>query len=394
MTYDDIQLQAIENAVKSKFHIINGAAGMGKTTIIKAITDQLTAQGKDVALCAFAGKASARLREATGYEASTVHRMLGYNGVKFMRGKLAGCSVILDEASMVASDLMAELVKRNPERLILVGDQAQLPPVGKGQPFHDMIALMPERVTTLQTCYRNKEAVYHNAMLIRQGMMPEMSMESELERWNVLQTGDQVRTHAWIEKLVRSGAVDFDQDIILVPRNGEGDQTKCTVKGLNRAIVDIVNPRQGAEKFKVGDRVINTKNFSDEDVWNGTTGKIVAIDHGGLAWVHLDTPCLDVGASSDGHPVYRSKVLFKKDMMKSLELAYALSVHKSQGSSYRNVLFVCLGRDVHTLLDRSLLYTAVTRTREKCCVVGQKNALWSAIQTVREKRTVIQEICG
>jgi exodeoxyribonuclease V alpha subunit len=392
--FDTIQLEAIERAVAAPFHIINGAAGCGKTTIIREITDRLTERGESVALCAFAGKAAARLREATGYEASTVHRMLGYNGTQFMRGTLAGTTVILDEASMVASDLMAELVKRNPARLVLVGDQAQLPPVGKGQPFHDLLALMTDKVTTLRTCYRNKEAVYHNAMQIREGIMPSMFEQSEQERWSVLQTGEADKTHAWVLNLVRKGGVDFDQDIILVPRNGETADAPCTVEGLNKAIVDIVNPRMGGEKLLVGDRVICGKNFSEEDVWNGTTGKVCAMDTGGCAWVHLDTPCLDVSASSPDHPVYRSKVLFSKEMMKHLSLAYALTVHKAQGSSYRNVLFVCLGRDVHSLLDRSLVYTAVTRTREKCCVVGQKNALFQAIGLVRPKRTVIQEICA
>lgn len=394
MTFDEIQLQAISRAVSSPFHIINGAAGCGKTTIIREITDRLTERGEKVSLCAFAGKAAARLREATGYEASTVHRMLGSNGVKFMRGTLKGSTVILDEASMVASDLMAEIVRRDPDRFILVGDQAQLPPVGKGQPFHDLIALMPDKVTTLRTCYRNQEAVYHNAMLLREGVMPEMFQESPRERWSIKQTGDADQTHKWLLNVVRSGGVDFDEDIILVPRNGENAEQACTVEGLNRDIVNMVNPRPDPSvKFQVGDRVINGKNFSDEDVWNGTTGKVSAVDQSGCAWVHLDTPCLDVQASSPDHPVYRSKVLFSKEMMKHLSLAYALTVHKAQGSSYRNVLFVALNRDAHALLDRSLLYTAVTRTREKCCVVGQKNAVWQAIKTVRPKRTVIQEVC-
>lgn len=386
MNFDQSQLTAIERASSEPFWIINGAAGMGKTTIIKRITDILTSEGKHVSLCAFAGKAAARLREKTNYETSTVHRMLGYNGVSFMRGSLSGTTVILDEASMVASDLMAEIIKRRPDALILVGDQAQLPPVGKGQPFHDLLELLPEKVTTLQTCYRNTEAVYHNAMKIREGIMPDNFAETENERWAIIQTGEAKRTHEWILDLVRKGGVDFEEDIILVPRNGENADTPCSVEGLNRDIVDIVNPRESDEKFRVGDRVINGKNFPDDDVWNGTTGTIVSIDHEGCAWVQLDFP------ASDGKGGYRDKVLFKKDMMKSLSLAYALTVHKSQGSEYRNVLVVCLGRDAHTLLDRSLVYTAVTRTREKCCVVGQKNALWSAINSVRVKRTVIQEL--
>lgn len=387
MNLNPLQSEAVHKAIHDQFSMINGAAGTGKTSLIKAIADGLGAD--NIALCAFAGKASARLREKTGHEASTIHRLLQYNGVTFMRGSLKGLCVIMDEASMVASDLMAEIIRRNPDKLILVGDQAQLPPVGKGQPFHDLLALYPERVTTLTQCYRNQEAVYHSAMQIREGVMPGMFEESENERWRIMQTGDADRTHAKILEFVRAGAIDFERDIILVPRNGDSEDAKCSVKGLNRDIVDIVNPREEGEKFKVGDRVINGKNFAEKDVWNGTTGTIASIDSEGCAWVQLDIPVQD-SSSSSGRMT--DKVLFKKDMMKSLSLAYALTVHKAQGSEYRNVLFVALSRDAHSLLDRSLIYTAVTRTQEKCLVVGQKNALWQGIQSERVKRTVIQEL--
>lgn len=395
MNFDATQLHAIDRATRSTFHIINGGAGTGKTTIIKSIAQELTDAGEQVNLCAFAGKAAARLREATGFEASTIHRMLQSNGTFFMAGQLTGQSVILDEASMVDIHLMSEITKRNPKRLILVGDQAQLTPVGKGQPFHDLINCRPDNVTTLTTCYRATEAVFNAASQIRSGQIPPDRMDSPQERWVFQQTGDAIPTHKRIMQIVQSGGIDFDQDIILVARNGESDDMPCAVRSLNQEIVNIVNPRQGDEKFAVGDRVINTKNFSEFDVWNGTTGTIDAIDTEGCIWVHLDVPAIDTAKSTDDRKVYTDRVLFNKDMRKSLQLAYALTVHKSQGSQYRRVLIACIGRDTHTLLDRSLIYTAATRTREMCCVVGDKRSFVKAVGTVQHKRTVIQEIvCG
>jgi exodeoxyribonuclease V alpha subunit len=389
MTPDTTQLSAIDRAAASRFHMINGGAGTGKTTIIEHLARLLMRNRESVALCAFAGKAAARLKEATGLPTSTIHRLLKYNGVKFMAGTLEDISLIVDEASMISADLMAEIVRRKPRRIILVGDQAQLPPVGKGQPFHDLLELRPECVSTLTTCYRATEAVFHAAQLIRAGEWPGDFAQSESERWEIKQTGNADRTHRWILDIIREGAIDFDRDIILVARNGESDDTPCSVRGLNADIAAIVNPRPNGDKFLVGDRVINGKNFPDEDVWNGTTGKIHAIDSDGGVWVELDTPITDPATGEQ-----KDKVLFAGEMRKSLSLAYALTVHKSQGSQYRNVLVVCLDRDAFALLDRSLIYTAVTRTQAKCCVVGNVSAVREGIRTVRIKRTVLQELAG
>lgn len=389
MTLDQTQIDAINAASSSTFHMINGGAGTGKTTIIENLAKRMIRNGESIALCAFAGKAAARLKEATGLPTSTIHRLLKYNGVKFMAGGLESVSVIIDEASMVSADLMAEIVRRKPRRIILVGDQAQLPPVGKGQPFHDLLELRRECVSTLTTCYRATEAVFQAAQRIRAGEWPGEFSESEGERWSVMQTGGPESTHKFILDAVRAGNIDFDQDIILCARNGENDETPASVRGLNASIVDIVNPRPNGERFLIGDRVINGNNFPDEDVWNGTTGKIAAIDSEGSPWVLLDVPATDpkTGETKD-------RVLFAGEMKKSLSLAYALTVHKSQGSQYRNVLFVCLNRDAFALLDRSLIYTAVTRTRAKCCVVGNASAIREGIETVRIKRTVLQELAG
>ena len=357
------------------------------TTLVKAICDSLKTT---VELCAFAGKAAARLKEATCHDAGTIHRMLGFMGddLGFTRKTLAGCTVILDEASMVSSDLMAEIVKRNPDRLILVGDEAQLPPVGSGQPFHDIIALKPEIVKTLKTCYRNKEAIFSSAINIRHGITPPPEANSERELWKIHNIKDLRATHSEVLKIVKAGEVDFDTDIILCCRNGEKGEdanTACTVLGFNRDIKDIVNPNDdGSYKIAAGDRIINTKNDAELDVWNGTTGRCREFDCDNAMWVDLDFP------RSNGEKT----VLIPKANVKEWQLAYALTVHKSQGSQYRKVFFVCARRDILTLLSRPMVYTAVTRAKKECHIVGDNFAFQKSIGTMQHKRTIIQELAG
>jgi exodeoxyribonuclease V alpha subunit len=383
ITLDPSQSEAVDYAVNSTFAIIAGGAGVGKTTVIKNVCERLEENGVDLLLCAFAGKAAARMKEATNRESSTIHRMLGHNGREYTVDSLKGRTVIMDEASMVNSELMADVISREPDKLILVGDPAQLAPVGVGQPFHDTINCKPDVVKHLTKCYRNSEAVFKAATAIRNGQMPLTTDQSDNEQWDIVNVPGEDAAHSLILSWVRDNQdfIDFDQDIILVPRNGDIDKP-CTVKGLNKAIVDIVNPREDDEKWKVGDRVINTKNFAEHDVWNGTTGKIHSIDCDGAIWVETDLP------TKDGT---RTKTLFKKDMAQKLELAYALTVHKSQGSQYRKVIFCCLQRDSRWL-NRSLIYTAVTRTKEQCIVVGSMGALQRGIENENHKTTVLQEL--
>ena len=383
--FDDSQMNAIQFALDNSFCVINGGAGCGKTTIIKSIADTLAENGQSVELCAFAGKAAARLKEATGHDAGTIHRMLEYKGdFGFSRHDLNGVTVILDEASMVASDLMAEIVKRHPDRLILVGDEAQLPPVGSGQPFHDIVRMWPEKVRTLTTCYRNQEAIFQAALKIRRGVSPDLSAKSENELWDVQDIRDLRQTHNCVIETVRSGAVDFDQDIILCCRNGETNgETECSIVSMNHDIKALVNPNEdGSDKIQPGDRVINTKNHSDLDVWNGTTGKCDRFDDSGGMWVELDF-------KNAAHEDY---VLIPKKYVREWQLAYALTVHKSQGSQYRKVFFVCTRRDLAALLDRPMLYTAVTRAKKECHVLGDTAAFYKAINATENKLTVMQEL--
>ena len=376
---DETQMDAVQFAIDRKFAIINGGAGCGKTTIIKAICDSLK---DDVRLCAFAGKAAARLREATMQPASTIHRMLGWmgDGNGFAVKTLRGYTVILDEASMVSSDLLAEIVKRNPDRLVLVGDEAQLPPVGSGQPFHDLVKLLPNCVRTLTTCYRSREAVLSSALAIREGNIPSNHSKSSSEFYEFVSLADARKAHDFILRQIKNDDINLDEDVILCCRNGETVEEPLSVKSLNADIKAIVNP--GGGRIDPGDRIICTVNSSDLDVWNGTTGRCACFDSARAMWVELDFP------NTDGE----TSVLIPKDKVKDWQLAYALTVHKSQGSQYRKVFFAVARRDVSTLLSRSMIYTAVTRAKKECHVIGDAWAFGSAVREVRAKHTAMQEI--
>ncbi len=393
MQLDDTQLKAVAHAVNCHFSVITGGAGTGKSTIIKEIHERLLFQGHSVSMCAFAGKAAARLKQATGSDTMTIHRMLGYNGTKFNCESLKSECVIVDEASMVDSELMAAIISRNPHKLILVGDAAQLPPVGKGQPFHDIINLRPDVVVELKTCYRNSAAVFDAANAIRNGKQVLHYEQSDTETWSVSETGNAEKTHAMILEMVKVGFFDFEQDIILCPKNGSIDMP-ASVKSLNAEIAQIVLPRAEGVRFVVGDRIMNTKNLGPKDIWNGTTGKVHAIEETGAVWIWLDQEIKDIAKSTYDNFAYKSTVRLSKAEAINLELAYAVTVHKSQGSQYRKVLFVCLTRDAHNLLSRSLIYTAVTRTRKECVVVGETYAFERGCQTLKTKQTIIQQLAS
>ena len=376
---DETQMGAVQFALDRKFAIINGGAGCGKTTIIKAICDSLKG---DIRLCAFAGKAAARLREATMHTATTIHRMLGWmgDGNGFAVKTLSGVTVILDEASMVSSDLLAEIVKRNPDRLVLVGDEAQLPPVGSGQPFHDLVHLLPDCVRTLTTCYRSREAVLLSALAIREGNVPPNYTKSYSEFYEFISLADARKAHDFILRQVKNSEIDFADDVILCCRNGDSEEEPLSVKSLNADIKALVNPGDG--KIDAGDRIICTVNSSDLDVWNGTTGRCACFDSSRAMWVELDFP------NADGE----TSVLIPKDKVKDWQLAYALTVHKSQGSQYGKVFFAVARRDSSTLLSRSMVYTAVTRAKKECHVIGDAWAFGTSIREVRTKHTAMQEI--
>lgn len=393
-TPDESQLEAVRFAISHKFAIINGGAGVGKTTVIQMIVRGIKSAYPrlEVRLCAPTGKAAARLKEASGIEATTIHVMLGAMGNdNFTAGPLTSMAVIVDESSMVDSALLSEILKREPAKVILVGDQAQLTPVGHGQPFHDIIALHPESIRTLTKCYRNTEAVFQAATQIRNGNIPVRHAKSDSEEWTIVEAPTPEEVQLMVCTWAKNGFLDFSTDIVLCPKNGTREEDEkfqdATVNSFNEELLWIDREKRGTlegGKFVPGDRVINTVNMAGEHVWNGTTGTVHAVDEDDGVHVKLDVPFKDEITGEE-----KDTVLFDREMAKALRYAYALTVHKSQGSQYRKVVMAVLARDKFQL-DRSLVYTGVTRTRAECVIIGDYSAFAGSISATRKKDSVLQ----
>jgi len=378
MTPDPSQRAAILAAVNAKrLHIITGAAGTGKTTVIRHIAEAIL--GKCI-LLAPTGKAAARVRDATGIPASTIHRELRYDGTEFQRRGRIHEPVIIDEASMLDSAILAKLLDYHPPKMILIGDVDQLPPVGSGQPFHDLVAANVN-VSRLTVNHRSKQAVHHAAEAIRAGTMPLPREKTAEESWAMYDTGPAAPTTAKLVSWIKAGLYDPQQDLILSPRYGNEEEADAGIDALNKAVRDIVNPPVAGQKFNIGDRVLCCKNFSADDIWNGDTGTVTGLDFD-------DKPIVELDRDQGGEMRTLSK-----EQVKECRLGYAMSVHKAQGSQFRRVFFVCLAAHYH-MLSRSLIYTAITRAKQGCVVLGELRAFRAGIRKAVLKRTVLQELLG
>lgn len=370
---DQDQDNAVIAALQGQDRIITGGAGSGKTTLIRRIAEAFNG---NVEIMAPTGKAAARLKEATGFPACTIHRALMYDGDSFHRTSPLGVTII-DESSMIDSQLMKAVLQFTPKQLILVGDAAQLPPVGKGQPFHDLIKLRPDIVSMLRTCHRASGAVHHAALEIREGRAPEARMASGGETWTVIPTGEPKATMNTLLGWIRAGRFDPMQDMILAPRYGNSDDSEGFdggIDSINKAVKELVNP--SSERFAAGDRVIINKNFSNDDLWNGDIGTITDVNTEGLPEIEVDR---DKG----------NRRMLNKDHVKEMKHAYCLSVHKAQGSQARRVFF-CVFEKHRFQLSRPLIYTAVTRARQDVVVFGQPAAFYRGIKEQSRRVTVMQ----
>ena len=372
ITLSKEQEAAVDLAVNSSFQTvaITGPAGTGKSTILKEIVQRLNGQ---VFLCSFTGKAANRMMEASGHQATTIHRMLGYNGIRFTVKKLSKV-VIIDEASMVDSALLAAIIRATPPKIVLIGDESQLEPINIGAAFRDFLKYYPKQCIHLTKSYRSSAAIYKATMSIRNGMQPSSSDQSGGETFKVIQTKSTRATMETLETWLRTpGFWDPHQDIILSAVNDKPGG----VKELNNMMAEIFNPGRGEEKFLVGDRVINLKNDSENSVWNGDCGTIYGAGHKDSLYIKLDRD----------HP--DGEICFTKAMQKNLALAYCISVHRAQGAQFRKVFFVCLKHHRFSV-SRSLIYTALTRATKASAVIGNAWTFLEGIERTVEKKTIIQ----
>jgi exodeoxyribonuclease V alpha subunit len=386
-----LQREALRNAVTSKVSIITGGPGVGKTTIIRALTEIFGARKMDIRLAAPTGRAAKRMSEATGREAQTIHRLLKFNpsvgGFEFnIDNPLGGDCFILDETSMIDIRLMDQFLQALPDSatLILVGDTDQLPSVGPGNVLRDLIASGQVPCCRLDTIFRQDTSglIVRNAHHVNHGE-PFETHTGDSDFYFV-ETGDPEKIIArTVELMTNRIPVKFKLDPladvqVLTPMR----RNLLGTENLNSVIQTALNPSgpslvRGCTHFRVNDRVMQLRNNYDKEVFNGDIGFIKQVDTEDRALIVL----------FDGRPVR-----YVQSELDELVLAYACSIHKSQGSEYPAVI-VLLHTQHFKLLQRNLLYTAITRGKRLVMVVGSSRAVNIAIKAnqVRERRTSLRE---
>ena len=387
VTFAPRQKTALEKALSHNLLVLTGGPGTGKTTTIKGLIALLEARNKTIALAAPTGRAAKRMSEATGHEAKTIHRLLKFSPSEMVFEKNfenpLDRSLIVDEISMVDTVLMNSLLRAVPisASVVLVGDVDQLPSVGAGNVLKDVIASGIVEVVELNEIFRQAQTsrIITNAHAINRGEMPYVQNDRDADFFflEASEPDQVVETVCGLcaTRLPRTYRLDSIEDIqVLVPMyRGE-----TGANNLNRVLQDELNPKgqemtRGGIRFRVGDKVMQVRNNYDRDVFNGDIGRV----HG------IEDDILRVR--------FQDRVLaYEFSELDELVLAYAMSVHKSQGAEFRAVVMP-LTTQHYMMLQRNLLYTAITRARELVVIVGTKQAMGMAVRNnrVAERHTTL-----
>ncbi len=377
------QAAALQSVLHSRVSVITGGPGTGKTTLIRAVAAAFTTTGNRVCLAAPTGRAARRLSEITARQAHTVHKLLGYHLEtrtfdKDQDNPVEADVLIVDEASMIDADLMYHLLRatRIDSRLILVGDVFQLPPVGPGNVLSDIIESGILPVHHLTEIFRQaaKSTIVRNAHHIRSGNRPELAPLDPAAKdmdFFMLETQTTEDAAAAVVDLCTSRLPDIygfvpgkDIQVLTPVHKGEAGTVS-----LNRRLQKAINPgsegiEYGSFIFRTGDRVMHLKNDYTRKVFNGDTGNITRIDPA-RQLLRVD--------------YYGREVSYETEELEDLTLGYAISVHKSQGSEYPAMILPMITRH-YVMLQRNLLYTAITRAKELAVLVGSTKAVDIALK--------------
>lgn len=397
ITYGPDQKAAIKAAVKAPVFLLTGGPGTGKTTIIMGIVRTFAALHEldlsdtsqtPILLAAPTGRAAKKMSEATGLPASTIHRLLGLNGreeelpeeTKALEGKL----LIVDETSMVDTVLLQLLLESIPEQMqvIFVGDRNQLPSVGPGQVFSDLLAseTLPQKELTKIYRQGDGSTIIQLAHAVKDGIVPPDLMQKTNDRSFIPCHADQVSSvveQVVTAALAKQNKADDIQILAPMYRGAAG------ITNLNQTLQALLNPKKTQQKevkfgnnvFRIGDRVLHLVNDPENNIFNGDIGKIIGIE------LKKDRPKDDkVIISFDGQEVEFDR----KDLI-NLTLAYCMSIHKSQGSEFPIVILPMV-RQYSRMFARNLLYTALTRAKEKLILLGEPEAYAKCIQTLALNR--------
>ncbi|MEI8292426.1 MAG: ATP-dependent RecD-like DNA helicase [bacterium] len=371
------QAEALRRALRSRVLVITGGPGVGKTTLVNSILTLLRAKHVKCLLCAPTGRAAKRLSETTGLEAKTIHRLLEYQNSGFARNPSnpLDCDLLVaDEASMLDVQLMSRLLQALPDRvhLILVGDVDQLPSVGAGAVLTDIINSGAVPVVRLTEIFRQASTsrIIVNAHRINSGTMPETEKDSDfffIEREEPESIASTI-LELVAERIPKKWKLNPRHDIqVLCPMNRG---TLGTVQ-MNRLLQDRLNPKREGDpgvhkfgwEFRMRDKVIQTRNNYDKEVFNGDIGEILKIDDFER----------EVVIAFDGR-----EVIYDFNELDEISLAYAITIHKSQGSEFPAIVMP-LAMQQYLLLQRNLIYTGITRGRRLVVLTGQKKALQTAV---------------
>ena len=399
---NQIQLaQKQKEAIKACLHhgvlVLTGGPGTGKTTVIKGILSILKAQGLKIRLAAPTGRAAKRLSETTGQKALTIHRLLEANNLaqddnlqlgfsKDIDDQLDADVIILDEVSMVDIVLMHHFLNAVPDgcRIILVGDTDQLPAVGPGSVLKDIIRSQKIPAIRLDEIFRQAQTsmIIQNAHIINAGRLPDL--RKQYSDFVFYELNDDTSITQKILDLCTKDlpheGFDVLKDVqVLSPMH----RFLCGVENLNLMLQEQLNPKKNQDElkyssqtFRVGDKVMHIRNNYQKNVFNGDIGFIQDINNEKLTVDYFD-----------------HIVTYEKNELNELTLAYASSVHKSQGSEYK-VVIIPLSTSHYIMLQRNLLYTAITRAKQKVIIIGSKKALMTAIQSNRtQKRYTLLAEC-
>ena len=402
VSYSEQQRDAIRQAAISQVLLITGGPGTGKTTILNGIMDLLGRMQLRCLPAAPTGRAAKRLTEVTGEEASTIHRLLEA-GIDPETGKMVFCkdesnplkadAIIIDEMSMVDVQLLHSLLRAVPEnkRIILVGDPDQLPPVGPGYPFGDMLRSGALPTVRLTEIFRQAQEslIVMNAHRVNSGELPDLKKVDKDFFFLRRQSEDavcQTIRDLCATRLPQKMGIPADQIQVLTPTRKGGIGTW----NLNTVLQEALNPsaptkkerKSGEFTFREGDRVMQIRNNYDM-IWKKTDGSAVGtgIFNGDVGTI----TCIDTQQETVTVVFDDREADYDFTQLNELEPAYAMTVHKSQGSEYRAVILAAWSGSPY-LLNRSVLYTAITRARELLIIVGREEIVATMTENAKKNR--------
>jgi len=386
LTLSEEQRDAVESACGHKVSIITGGPGTGKTTITRVVVRALKALGLKISLAAPTGRAAKRLSEATGFTATTLHRLLRYQpgtGFEFNEEKKLSADVmVVDEVSMLDCGLCLSLLRALPLtcRLVFVGDENQLPSVGAGNVLGDMLESGVVPAVRLTHIYRQarESMIVVNAHRINEGEFPLGSPHAPpkadffwVEKEDLIELQSLVLRMV-CERIPEAYGLDPMTDVQVLTPMHKGEVGTMV---LNRLLQERLNPDgreliRGQRAYRVGDRILQLRNNYDKDVFNGDLGRVTG----------FDTEAETLAAEFDGRGVE-----YDFDELDEIGLAYAISVHKSQGSEYPAVVMPVVSQH-YMLLQRNLIYTGLTRARKLAVLMGSRRAMHMGLGNERGRQ--------